>query len=144
MSIKSRMKSYSFWVSLASAIFIFLKLTGQSLGFDVDENLFNDIFTSLCGILVICGIIAPPTGNEKNLLPAPTVAQSSLILSEQQSEGEELENAIPSDENTCEKQDEFDHQVVSNQISIEDAISSTESSNESQCEAKKQNESIHD
>jgi uncharacterized membrane protein len=65
MKLKDRVKSYSFWVSLASAIFLILKLVGQKFGFSVDEGLFNDLFTSLCGILVILGIIVPPTGKSK-------------------------------------------------------------------------------
>lgn len=75
MNLKARLKTYSFWVSLASAIFLIIKVLGQSLGFSVDENLYNDIFTALCGILVICGIIAPPTGKEDKLLPASSNSQ---------------------------------------------------------------------
>ena len=65
MKLKDRIKTYSFWVSLSSAIFLLLKLLGQQFNFRVDEGLFSDIFTTLCGILVILGIIAPPaTRNE--------------------------------------------------------------------------------
>ncbi len=82
MNIKARLKSYSFWVSLASAVFLLIKVLGQSLGFSVDESLYNDIFTALCGVLVISGIIAPPTAKESAILPA-TSSQKTQILTEQ-------------------------------------------------------------
>lgn len=66
MNLKSRVKSYSFWVSLSSAVFLLLKLLGQQFGFYVDENLFSDLFTTLCGIMVILGIIVPPASSTNN------------------------------------------------------------------------------
>lgn len=65
MKIKERIKSYSFWISLASAVFLVIKVLGQKFGFSVDETLFNDIITSMCSILVILGIIVPP-GSSNN------------------------------------------------------------------------------
>lgn len=65
MKIKERIKSYSFWVSLASAVFLVIKVLGQKFGFSVDETLFNDVITSMCSILVILGIIVPP-GSSNN------------------------------------------------------------------------------
>lgn len=60
MNLKTKVKSYSFWVSLASALILILKLVGQKFGFAVDEGLISDLFTSLCAILVIMGIIVVP------------------------------------------------------------------------------------
>lgn len=102
MSLKVRMKSYSFWVSLASAILLVLKVIGQSLGFSVDESLYNDIFTALCGILVICGIIAPPTGKEGISLQT-SVNQKALLsninTNTQQNDNVQEENTEPKNEN---------------------------------------------
>ena len=61
MKLKDRIKTYNFWVSLSSAIFLLIKLLGNQFGFSVNESLFNDLITTLCGILVILGIIVPPT-----------------------------------------------------------------------------------
>ena len=63
MNLKLKVKSYSFWVSLASAIILILKLVGQKFGFTVDEGLISDLFTSLCAILVIMGIIVVPSAS---------------------------------------------------------------------------------
>lgn len=61
MGLKTKVKSYSFWVSLASAVILILKLVGQKFGFAVDEGLISDLFTSLCAILVLMGIIVVPS-----------------------------------------------------------------------------------
>ena len=63
MNLVTKVKSYSFWVSLASALILILKLIGQRFGFSVDEGLISDLFTSLCAILVIMGIIVIPSPN---------------------------------------------------------------------------------
>lgn len=61
MKLKDRIKTYNFWVSLSSAIFLLIKLLGDQFEFSVNESLFNNLITTLCGILVILGIIVPPT-----------------------------------------------------------------------------------
>ena len=61
MKLKDRIKTYNFWVSLSSAVFLFLKVIGNQVGFKVSETMFSDLITSLCGILVILGIIVPPS-----------------------------------------------------------------------------------
>ena len=61
MSIKEKVKSYSFWVSLASAIVLILQVIGSKFGFYVDARLASDIITSACSVLVITGIIVTPT-----------------------------------------------------------------------------------
>ena len=60
MKLKDKIKSYSFWVSLASAIILILKILGNRFGFSVDETMVSDLFTALCSILVLLGIIVPP------------------------------------------------------------------------------------
>ncbi len=60
MNIKEKMKSYSFWVSLTSAVVLVVKLIGQKYGLVIDDGFISDLVTSLCGILVILGIIVLP------------------------------------------------------------------------------------
>ncbi len=64
MKIREKIKTYNFWVSLGSAVFLILQIAGQKFGFYVDEGLFHDFFTSLCSILVILGIITAPAGKD--------------------------------------------------------------------------------
>lgn len=62
MNLKSKIKSYNFWVSLGSAVLLLLNLLGRQFNFSIDECLYNDILTAICGILVILGIITMPAG----------------------------------------------------------------------------------
>lgn len=64
MKLRDKIKSYSFWVSLASAVILILKLLGNRFGFSVDETMVSDIFTALCSILVLLGIIVVPSYNQ--------------------------------------------------------------------------------
>lgn len=65
MKIKDKIKSYSFWVSLASAVILILKVVGSRFGFTVDESMVSDAFTALCSILVLLGIIVVPSSQDK-------------------------------------------------------------------------------
>ena len=60
MKIRDKIKSYSVWVSLASAVILILKVLGSRFGFTVDETMVSDLFTALCSILVLLGIIVVP------------------------------------------------------------------------------------
>ena len=66
MKLKDKIKSYSFWVSLASAVILILKLLGNRFNFVVDETMISDLFTALCSILVLLGIIVVPTNIKQN------------------------------------------------------------------------------
>lgn len=63
MKITDKIKSYSFWVSLASAVILILKVLGNRFGFTVDETMISDLFTALCSILVLLGIIVVPNNS---------------------------------------------------------------------------------
>ena len=73
MSIKQKAKTYSFWVSLTSAIILVIQLFGNQFGFSVDEGTISDLFTAICGILVILGIIVVPAGTKITLTKTPQV-----------------------------------------------------------------------
>lgn len=83
MKLKDRIKTYNFWVSLSSAIFLIIKVLGNQIGFKVDESLFSDLITSLCSILVILGIIVPPT---KIANKDSGVIKESIIIDDNSSE----------------------------------------------------------
>lgn len=61
MNLKQKIRTYNFWISLSSALLLFLRITGQNFGFEIDSNAFMDIMTALCGVLVVTGIITMPT-----------------------------------------------------------------------------------
>ena len=67
MKLRDKIKSYSFWVSIASAVILILKVLGNRFGFTVDESMISDLFTALCSILVLLGIIVVPSYPTNNL-----------------------------------------------------------------------------
>lgn len=77
MKLKDRIKTYNFWVSLISALFLIINIIGQKFNFHIDELLFNDLLTSLCGILVLLGIIAPPTSPKPDKIQNPNFEDES-------------------------------------------------------------------
>lgn len=59
-SVKNRLKTYSFWVSLASAILLLIQSVGKPLGLVLNEELYMSIVNSVLGVFVVLGIISHP------------------------------------------------------------------------------------
>ena len=114
MNLKEKIKSYSFWVSLTSAIILILKILGNRFGFVVDESMISDLFTALCSILVLMGIIVVPTTNTKNCdLSSKTEIQSDINITcenNQSSNSKQIE--IPKFVNTIDNQANLNQNVV--------------------------------
>jgi len=66
MTLKDKMKTYNFWISLVSAVLLLVRIIGDKYGFAVDAGLVMDITTGVCGIFVILGIISAPQKNQTN------------------------------------------------------------------------------
>ena len=66
MTLKDKMKTYNFWISLVSAVLLIVRILGDTYGFSVDAGLVMDLTTGVCGIFVILGIISVPQKNEIN------------------------------------------------------------------------------
>ena len=118
MKLKDKIKSYSFWVSLASAIILILKILGNRFGFVIDETMVSDLFTALCSILVLLGIIVPPQ-NTQNTSSIDTKNQSSkneLVLN---NSVQDFESII---QNNIEHHIENKETVVSNDINKLDSV----------------------
>ncbi|MBQ9790489.1 MAG: hypothetical protein IJW24_02720 [Clostridia bacterium] len=65
MTLKDKMKTYNFWISLVSAVLLLVRIIGDKYGFAVDAGLVMDITTGVCGIFVILGIISAPSKNQE-------------------------------------------------------------------------------
>lgn len=60
MTIKDKLKSYNFWITLVSAIILLLQVFGEKFNFKIDSTFIIDVTTALCSIFVILGIITVP------------------------------------------------------------------------------------
>lgn len=62
-ALKNRLKNYSFWVSLASAVLLLVQAIGKPLGLIINEEIYMSIVNSVLGVFVVLGIISHPAQN---------------------------------------------------------------------------------
>ena len=82
MTLKDKMKTYNFWISLVSAILLTVKVVGDKYGFIVDSNLVMDITTGVCSVFVILGIITSPTKANSKSIGEKIIMENNNIESE--------------------------------------------------------------
>lgn len=64
-----RFKTYAFWVSLSSAIVILLQSLGKLFGFSIDSGTIESVIMSICGVLVVLGIVTMDETKKKGEKP---------------------------------------------------------------------------
>ena len=88
MDIKTKLKTYSFWVSLASAILLLVQTIGRPLGLIIDETLYMSIVNSVLGVFVVLGIVSHPSQSlvsksesmkEDIIVPEKKTAESEIL-----------------------------------------------------------------
>ena len=83
--LKAKLKSYGFWVSLASAVMVFL----NTLGLKVDIPYLSQVTTAFLSILVIAGILTKPgdggsSGTPEDLCEEQTTEEEPSEQTEEQ------------------------------------------------------------
>ena len=63
--MKEKFKSYSFWMSVTGAVILVLNNLGKVFGFTVDNQAITSIIDSVCGMLVVFGILTMPKSTTK-------------------------------------------------------------------------------
>ena len=142
MTIKDKMKTYNFWISLVSAIVLLLRIIGDNYGFNVDAGLIMDLTTGVCGIFVILGIISVPqkpinelkvTSNkivDNSIAPYEKMQNDNNMIENQLNSAENIQNIIK--ENICpeDEKDKFITDFTENKtIAIEESCENFESAN---------------
>lgn len=56
----NRFKSYTFWVSLSSAVIILAQSVASLFGFTFETSLIENSIMAVCGVLVVLGIVKKP------------------------------------------------------------------------------------
>lgn len=67
-----KIRSYSFWVSLTSAIVILLQSFGKILGFEIENSKIENLIMAICGVLVVFGVVVMPNNNSNETFPEET------------------------------------------------------------------------
>lgn len=94
-NLKSKMKTYSFWISLVSAVLIIIRILGEYFGWFINEKLIMDIVTGICGVLVLLGILSSPTKGEETV--ENTIDQIKQEVENSSQEQKELQSQIKED-----------------------------------------------
>ena len=55
--MKNKFKDYSFWMSVTAAVILVLNNFGKAFGFSVNNELITQTVDSVCGVLILFGII---------------------------------------------------------------------------------------
>ena len=55
--MKEKFKSYTFWMSVTAAVILVINNIGNVFGFEVDSKVITQIVDSICGVLILFGVI---------------------------------------------------------------------------------------
>jgi len=58
-----KINTYSFWVSLSSAMLILVQAVGKPLGLEIDEEVYMSVINSVLGAFVLVGIVPKSEAN---------------------------------------------------------------------------------
>ena len=61
-----KFRTYAFWVALSGAIVILVQSLGKLFGFQIESVLIENVIMSICGVLVVLGIVTNSTDETNN------------------------------------------------------------------------------
>lgn len=53
-----KFQSYSFWVSLSGAVIVLLNALGSAFGFQIENQIVEDVIMSVAGVLMVLGVVS--------------------------------------------------------------------------------------
>ncbi len=62
-NIKSQIKTYRFWLAIASAVLLLIQAIGEPLGLVINEEQYMSVINSVLGIFVVLGILSNPAAD---------------------------------------------------------------------------------
>lgn len=141
MTIKDKLKSYNFWITLVSAIILLLQVFGEKFKFKIDSNFIIDVTTALCSIFVVLGIISVPKSKTTKTdirFVEPNYQELSEQISKELSQRIDLVfSAIKQQEPNSNEENVSDFKNVENsEIEIETANNDCEQKSETNSESE--------
>ena len=82
MTLKEKMKTYNFWVSLVSCLLLLAKIVAEQFGYSLSPSLATNIATIVCAVLVLFGLISAP-GKKIDLKELETQTKEIIKQNEQ-------------------------------------------------------------
>lgn len=62
----NKFKTYAFWLALSSAVVILVQSFGKLFGFEIESSTIENVVMSICGVLVVLGIVSKSGSTENN------------------------------------------------------------------------------
>ncbi len=75
--MKSQFKSYTFWAGLASALVILAQSIAELFGYHFETSLIENIIMSICGVLVVLGIVKKPKISTQTAPPEENISDET-------------------------------------------------------------------
>lgn len=104
MTLKEKSKTYTFWISLISALIVLAKTIAEHFGYNFNQNLLLGIATFFASILVLVGVIAGPS---KKATLQSLEEKSREIYDEEKKLNNQIKEDIMEQNLTLEEQLEF-------------------------------------
>lgn len=84
----NKLKTTGFWISLTGAVILVLQVIGGAFGFKINSELINNLVSSICGVLVIVGVLIPSKQENNKINSLADSSDENLNSSNQQEETE--------------------------------------------------------
>lgn len=84
----NKLKTTGFWISLTGAVILVLQVIGGAFGFKINSELINNLVSSICGVLVIVGVLIPSKQKNNKINFLADSSDENLNSSNQQEETE--------------------------------------------------------
>ena len=91
----NRFKSYSFWVSLSSAVILLSQNIASLFGFTFETSLIENVIMAICGLLVVLGIVKKPKQTTQVIETVSKVTETLIETPTDQPEEADQTNTQP-------------------------------------------------
>jgi len=102
--MKDKLKSYSFWMSVSAAVVLVINKIGKHFGFYLDNEIVAEIVDSICGVLILFGVITMTKGDKKHGEEQDSSASEGSEQKDELNQIKKIDDRIISTEKQCERQ----------------------------------------
>ena len=64
--MKNKFRTYSFWMSVCAAVVLVINNLAKVFGFSFDNDIFTATVDSICGVLLVLGVLTMKRGNQNS------------------------------------------------------------------------------
>ena len=79
LNFSTQLKSYSFWLGIASALLLLVQSIGEPLGLEINEEAYMSVINAVLGVFVVLGIISNPASQKTTNTEITTGTQDESV-----------------------------------------------------------------